>query len=460
MCISLTLLLGGYMNATDIGISEIRISGNKTTKDFIILRELPFHAGDVFPEDKLIEQIQTATNHLNNTSIFNYVYVDYIPDTLDRDDCQLCIVTIEVEERWYFWPEVRLKFEDRNLSSWLQEKDISRITIGWGMRVDNVFGLRHTLSANHYFGYQKGFRMSYSNIALDKKRTRMLGISVVYLFNKTMNVISDDNKVVYFKDPENYLDKTFESVINYVYRPGIRNTHIITAGYRKSNIGDTVLHINKNYWGSERLSNGTFTATYSYNHEHRNFIAYPTKGYYAGTEVKGATADNLNFFYGSVNLKLQYYKELFPRWYWSSRLNAGSTFKNKKAYLYDQHVGYDEKNITGYDYYVIDGQHFSILNNDIRYCLMPQRVFQIGSSEKVSKFRKIHFTLYAKLSYDIGYVDNKYRRVTNTLANTFLWGSGVGLDLVTYYDIVLNCNYALNKMGQGAFYFGIKAPIF
>ncbi|MDR0713576.1 MAG: hypothetical protein LBF89_04865, partial [Bacteroidales bacterium] len=69
-------------------------------------------------------------------------------------------------------------------------------------------------------------------------------------------------------------------------------------------------------------------------------------------------------------------------------------------------------------------------------------------------------TLYAKLLYDIGYVHNSYRNELNTLANTFLWGSGAGLDLVTYYDIILHCSYAINKMGKGGFYFGIKAPIF
>ena len=460
VCISLALLLGGYIKATNICISEIRISGNKTTKDFIILRELPFQVGDILPEDKLIEQLEIAVDHLNNTSIFNYVDIDYQPATPDREDCLSCIVIIRVEERWYYIPEIKFKIEDRNLSSWLREKDFSRITIGWGLLVDNVFGLRHELSANHYFGFQKGFRLSYKNIALNKSRTKMLGFNVTYLFNKTMNLLSENDKVVYVKDPQHYLDKTFEGVLNYTYRPGLRNTHVIIAGYRKTHLADTVLQVNNHYWGSNELVNGTFTAIYSYNHEHRNLVAYPTKGYYVGTEMKGVTADKGRFFYGSLNLKLQYYDEFAPRWFWSSRLNTGATFKNKQAYIYDRHVGYDEKNIMGYDYYVIDGQRYSILNNDIRYCIMPQRIFNIGSSEKLSKFTKIHFTLYARLTYDMGYVYNKYRHETNTLANTFLWGSGIGLDLVTYYDIVLNCNYAVNKMGEGAFYVGIKAPIF
>ncbi len=460
LCVSLAFLIGGYIKASDICVSNIYISGNKKTKEFTILREIPFRVGDIMPEDKLIQQLQIATDHLNNTSLFNYVHIDYIPDTLNRDDCLSCVVTIQVEERWYYWPQVSLKLEDRNLSNWLHEKDFDRITIGWGLRIYNVFGMRHKITVSNYFGYEKGFRLAYSNIALDKKRTKTLGFSTSFLFNKSLNVSSGNNKVIYIKDPDNFLDRTFEGLVRYSYRPGIRNTHSIDFGYQKTCLGDSILNINKNYWGSDSPENHSFILSYDYSYEHRNYIVYPTKGYFAGTEIKGITADKMHFFYGGLNLKLQYYEEVFPRWFWSSRLNAGATFKNKRAYIYDRHVGYEEKNITGYDYYVVDGQHYSILNNDIRYLLMPKKILNFGSSQKASKFKKIHFSLYAKLAYDIGYVYNKYRNETNTLANTFLWGSGLGLDLVTYYDIVLNCSYAINKMGEGQFYFGIKAPIF
>ena len=460
MCISLALLLWGYINASDICITEIRISGNKKTKDFIIQRELPFSKGDIFPEDELIKRLQVATNHLINTSLFNFVDVNYAADSVESDDCQMCIVMIDVEERWYYWPEIRLKLEDRNFSSWLKEKDFKRVTIGWGLRNENLFGLRHELSANHYFGYRQGFRISYSKISLNKKRTKLLGLSVVSLYNKTMNLFSENDKVVYVKDPEHYLDKTFKAAVNYTYRPGHRNSHILSLGYQKTRLRDTVLKINPYYWCTNRLVNDTYTVAYNYNHERRNDKAYPTTGYYAGTEIKVAAADRFNFFYSYMNLKLQYYNEFYPRWYWSSRLNAGTSFKNKRAYIYDQHVGYDDKIITGYDYYVIDGQHFSILNNDIRFCLMPKRTVHLSSSEKAPQFTKIHFALYAKLALDIGYVRDKYRNDTNTLANTFLCGSGLGLDLASFYDIVLNFSYAINKMGEGAFFFGIKAPIF
>ena len=460
ICISLAFLFFGYINATDICISEIRISGNKQTKDFTIMRELPFRLGDIMPEDKFIHQLQIATEHLNNTSLFNYVEIDYMPDSLDRDDCISCIITISVEERWYYWPQVSLKLEDRNLSNWIHEKNFNRITIGWGMRVYNVFGMRHKFTISNYFGFEKGFRVGYYNIALDKERTQMLGFNFSALYNKTLNLFTENNKVIYMKDPNNFLDKTYGGAINYSYRPEIRTVHSFDIGYERTNLRDTVLMLNKDYWGTDNLINNTFSLSYNFSYEHRDYVAYPTKGYFISSGLIGKTADNMNFLYGELNLKLQYYKDMSSRWFWSSRVNSGITFKNKHAHIYDRHVGYDDKIITGYDYYVVDGQNYMILNNDIRYLVMPKKIFNLMPSKKSTKFSKIHFSLYARLCYDIGYVHNDYKLNSNTLANTFLWGSGLGLDLVTYYDIILNCSYAINKMGEGAFYFGIKAPIF
>jgi outer membrane protein assembly factor BamA len=454
------IMLYGTASGTDVCISGIKISGNKQTKEFTILRELPFSIGDVLAEDKLIEQLRVATNHLNNTSLFNSVYIDYIPDALESDSCLSCIIVISVEERWYYWPQVSLKLGDRNLSNWLHDKNFDRITIGWGLRVYNVFGMRHKFTISDYFGFEKGLRIGYSNIALNKKRTSMLGFSIAGLYNRTINAGAENNRVVYIKSEDSFIDRAYEGLVSYTYRPGIRSVHSFNILFQRTFLGDTVLKYNPDYWGTDKTSNSVGSFTYEYNYEHRDYAAYPTTGHFIGSSFTALTADHFRFFYSRIGLRMQYYTKLMPRWYWSSRLNSSITFKNKRAYLYDQLVGYEEKNITGYDYYVIDGQHNVILNNDLRYCIMPKRTFILGSNSSGSKFKKIHFTLYAKLMFDGGYVYNSYRLPSNTLANSFLWGSGFGFDLVTYYDIVLNCSYAVNKIGESGFYFGVKAPLF
>jgi hypothetical protein len=60
----------------------------------------------------------------------------------------------------------------------------------------------------------------------------------------------------------------------------------------------------------------------------------------------------------------------------------------------------------------------------------------------------------------MGYAYNKYKSMSNTLQNSFLMGAALGIDILTYYDIVFNVSYAYNILNRSGFIFGIKTPIF
>lgn len=46
----------------------------------------------------------------------------------------------------------------------------------------------------------------------------------------------------------------------------------------------------------------------------------------------------------------------------------------------------------------------------------------------------------------------------NTLEGNFLYGWGVGLDLVTYYDNIFRLEYTINKFGESGFFLHFGAP--
>ncbi len=72
LCFSLLSLTGW---SREFRIDGIQITGNKITKDFIILRELPFATGDIIPEENLAEQLRLAKENLNNLLLFNFVEI-------------------------------------------------------------------------------------------------------------------------------------------------------------------------------------------------------------------------------------------------------------------------------------------------------------------------------------------------------------------------------------------------
>ena len=54
-------------------VRNIAITGNKTTKPFIIDRELAFKSGDTIDAGKFNEVIERSRQNLLNTSLFNFV---------------------------------------------------------------------------------------------------------------------------------------------------------------------------------------------------------------------------------------------------------------------------------------------------------------------------------------------------------------------------------------------------
>jgi len=468
-----------YETSAKICISRISISGNKITKNSVILREVSFKTGTYISLEGLEEKMADSKINLRNTSLFNEIEITYEPDTV-TDLATLCTfaeeirkmprhntgeeilfynVNIRVSERWYYWPLIGIKLEDRNLSSWLKDMDLNKITFDAGIKIDNVWGLNHTLSLSGRFGYEKGVKFSYEDISLDPKGVNSFSVGAYSKFNKTINLACVDNKPVYIKRGE-YLEKNAGGHITYIYRPEIRVHHRVTFDYNYRRLNDSVLIMNRDYYGSNSLKNHEYSLQYRFSFDQRDYSYFPTTGYYVGVTAKGTTADKFDFWYGSVMADLQYYKKIGKRWFWMSAIKLSVSYKNKNAYIYDRAIGYDMANVCGYDLYVVDGQHFGTFNNSFRFLLLPEKTIKLNFLRALSKFYKIPFTIYVSASLDAGYVHNRYPAGTNTLQNSYLLGAGIGIDILTYYDIVFNISYAYTRMNEGGIFFGLKTPIF
>ncbi len=478
--IAVLMMAFAFKANAKICISSISITGNKTTKNSIILREIPMKVGTYISAEGLEYKIQQSKENLKNTSLFNDVIITYEPDTITHKTilCMLqdhvlenpthntgerilfCRLKIEVSERWYYWPLIGIKLEDRNLSSWLKNMDWNKITFDAGVKIDNMWGLNHTVTLSGRFGFEKGVKFSYDDISLDPKGEHSFSIGGYSRFNKTINVMCENNRPVYLKSFDKYLEKSAGGSITYVYRPEIRVHHRVSLEYNYRRIKDSLLIFNRDYYGTESLKNHEYTFKYRFSFDHRNYSHFPTEGYYIGVTAKGTAADKFNFLYGNVIADGQYYHKIDKRWFWKSALRLSTSYKSRNAYIYDHAIGYNNVNVVGYDLYVIDGQHYGTLNNSIRFLLMPEKTLSLNFLRALSKFYKIPFTIYISADLDMGYAYNKYMTPSNTLQNKLLMGAGIGIDILTYYDIVFNITYAYTIMKEGGLFFGLRAPIF
>jgi hypothetical protein len=422
----------------------------------VILRELVFSKGDTVPLPQLQTLLETSRNNIINTSLFNYVYVT---DTLLNQSA--VDIAVKVEERWYIWPVIDLVFEDRNISTWIRNPDWSRFSFGAGVDIQNMRGLNEKLHVTARIGYQRGVSVSYSDIALDRAKRHLFGLSASYNMVYNTAYTTENNKPIYITIDENPIRKRYSAGLNYLYRPGINERHTANITFEHTNIDDTLITLNRHYWGGNKTVRNNINLSYSYANDHRDVYFYPLKGTFFKLLGTVDIALDGSLTTASVYPEFGFYKPLASRWYYAGLLNGKLTVANTHAYFVERALGHGGNYLRGYEDYVMDGHYFALMKNTLRFLVMPTKVIEMKWLSGLPKFNKIHFTLYANVFADFGYVYNRYAATSgNTFENSFLYSGGAGLDLVTYYDIVIRVDYSINKRKEGGVYFTLITPFF
>ncbi len=438
-----------------ITIDGIEISGNKRSRASVIMRELTFAPGDTLSLAALQTHLEESRNNILNTSLFNYVTL-----TADTTALPAVGIHIKVEERWYIWPSVDLIFEDRNISTWLRHPDWSRFTLGAGVNIQNMRGLNETLRFNARVGYQRGLSLSYSNITIDRAKKHLLSLSAGYNIVYNAAYQTEGNKPVYVTIDGNPLRERYSAGLSYLYRPRINERHNASIDISRTNIDDTLLTLNPHFWGGTKAHRSMVNLTYSYTVDHRDSYIYPLKGNVLKAIVKTGIALDDDYITTSVYPQFGVYVPLAKRLFYAGEAFAKVTALSKRSYIEERALGYDGNYLRGYEDYVVDGNYFLLSKNTLRFLLLPTKVIEIKWLSALSKFNKIHFTIYANVFADFGYAYHQRPTAGNTFENKFLYSGGAGLDLVTYYDIVFRVDYAVNKLGDGGVFITLITPFF
>ena len=113
-----------------VRINKIQLEGNNRTKNYILLRELPYHVGDQINKDSLTILNTLSQQQLFNTSLFLSVNVTSVYPLIN--DSSIVDIQIKVKERWYFIPKPYFKWVDRNFNQWWSEQNrrLDRVNYG------------------------------------------------------------------------------------------------------------------------------------------------------------------------------------------------------------------------------------------------------------------------------------------------------------------------------------------
>lgn len=429
-------------------VSSIAFEGNKITKESILFREMTVTVGEQFTLSVLAQNLERSRNNIRSLNIFNSVYVDTCINGRSVD------VVIRLMERWYVIPIPIIKYADRNLGEWIaQGWKVDRLDYGLDVWWSNFRGRNETLFLLAQFGYNNSFGFKYRIPYLDKQKKFGLDLEFYFTRNHEIAYGVEESTRVFYKDPERFVQVRYNAAAGLIIRPKLYNTHFIRLEYADASIADTVAQLNPLYFNPGESSTRYFSLSYRVKRDKRDYNVYPLTGYHFEMELR---KDGLRIFDNGVDMldiSAEYTKfwQLHNRWYLGTGVKAKASPFNTQAYYTQRGLGYETDFVRGYELYVIDGQYYGLVKTNIRFQPVKDRTINLKFI-KNKKVGLIPLSIFTSFHVDAGYViDNKFT-TGNPLSNRFIVGAGVGVDLVTFYDVAWRLEYSMNDRLEHGFF--------
>jgi outer membrane protein assembly factor BamA len=432
-------------------VGRITITGNRKTKSYIIERELSFKTGDTVDLAGLVRSFGNAHDRLINTHLFNEVVI-YLKGfrgyTAD--------IQIDVKERWYIFPVPYFKPVDRNLSAWAQKNyNLNRVNYGAKFSHFNFTGRNDNLTAWLITGYARQFELYYNQPYADKALKHGFGFGFSYAQLKELDAFTLNNQQGFINSDTigysgKWLSQQFSVSARYFYRPGLKIRHFVGLSLADVKIDSAVTVYNAHFFDGGRTEIFYPEITYSFNYTDVDYVSYPLKGivFETGIVRRGINKD-INLW--QIYAKLTRSWPLGRRWYFGFENTNVLKLPLSQPFFNQQMIGYSDIYLRGLDRYVIDGVAGSILRNTLFRELFN---FSIPFTH-VPSHDRIPVRIYATAFSDYGYAYNR-DFTGNSLVNRLLYTAGVGIDLVTFYDLSFKFDYSFNQLGQNGLFLHIR----
>jgi outer membrane protein assembly factor BamA len=428
-----------------VTIGQILISGNKKTKNIIILREIPFQTGENYSLPALTKKFEDARKQLMNTALFHSVIV-----SAKKFDKNVVTVSVDLKERWYLFPAPYLKPVDRNLNQWIveQKANLNRINYGAKLLYNNATGYNDKLRIFLISGYTRQFSFNYDRLYIDKKLKWGMNVGFAIGKNREVNYNTILDKQVFLKDNNNYLRSYLSAKAEITYRRAIKTRHRFGISYTTEDVKDTVLAANPFYYQTNRNKIHYPIVYYNMAYYDFDYIPYPTKGYAAQVSVSKKGFDKtINVWELSVKGSGSWH--LSPRLFFNINMFGGISVPFKQPFINQRFLGYGDVFIQGFEYYVVDGVAGGYLKTTLTREILD---FSIRIPKKKSKVPEhIPVRIFGKIYGNTGYVYNP-QPGNNNLSNKMLYSGGFGIDILTFYDVTFKLEYTFNQLGQNGLF--------
>lgn len=447
-------------NYDSVIVKYIRLEGNKKTKERIILRELSLVPGTKLPMADLSEILQTERNKIFNTNLF--IAAEVIPETVQKDTID---VKVKVLERWYFWPFPLFELADRNFNEWWNNRgrDLSRVNYGIYFTQRNFRGRNELVKSRIQFGFTRRFELQYRIPFLDKKQSWGMLNTFSYEENKVTDYASVGNRGQDTSFNEEIMRKRMFYETEISKRLGFYDFHSLALRFERNQINPFIRDLNPDFLLDGRTQQRFFSLSYNFRRDRRNFQRYALKGDYFDFLISKIGLGIFN----DVNLVLAEgtyarFRQVGTDLYWSSLVSGKVSTPYEQPYRINRAMGYGKLIIRGFDNYIVEGESIGVLKNELKWQAVNTKI-NLNKIIRWKQFNAIPLEIYPKVFFDVGYIENSNRSLVEKfgnerLTNRWLWGAGIGFDVVTFYASILRFEYSYNPLDEKAglfFYYEI-----
>lgn len=388
--------------------------------------------------------------HLNYQRLYNLNIFTDIKVTSNSVDSERIEINVVLKEQWFLIPQADVQLADRNINVWWyeQNRDLSRINLGLYLQHKNLTGHLDKLSISSHLGYTQQLSATYFRPYIDKYQKQGIGFGAGYSRSKELAFATSENKLLFTRHNNDFLYHYFFANASWYYRAAYHTRHIVTMAYNDYKVGDTIVQLNSDYFRNASTQLRYFELAYRYEYNGVDNWNYPRRG----LKIVGSAASRWGMegmdYQALAGIELGFFAKLKNRWYGSFVFRGRTTFTQQQPYFLQAAMGYKSNYVRGYEYYVIEANHFAIGRLSLKYEALRKQFHHLP----FNYLPELPVWIYPKVFVDAGYAANNRAMINNSLANAFLYSFGFGLDIITAYDLKLRIEFAYNHLGENGLY--------
>ncbi len=424
-------------------IEQIIIIGNNKTKEHIIIRELDLKSPSKICICDTALIFKRNQNKIFNTGLFNFISLTYYDN----------VVLISVEERWYIWPIPIFELSDRSFNEWWNDRghDFNRVNYGIDFEYRNFRGRRENLHIKLQHGFTHKYEIFYTVPYLNSFLSNGLKFSLSYSTNR--NIAYRTNPIsskLDFSQVDFITRKRFYTGLSFTKRPKYYIQYGGDVYFNYNQVHDTITSLNPHFFSFNKKRQKYLEITLRAKQDKRDIQYYPYHGHIVELTIskKGLGIFN-DLDFTRLHFAAAYYRNHKHKVIWENILKAQLTSPHNIPYYNHEGLGYGENLVRGYELSVVDGNHYILAKESIKFKLLHRD--KVKTFFPVKQFSSSPLSIFLHPHIDIAYVQNN-NRFASALSGQVLLGYGIGLDIIAFYDAVLRVEYSWGKNNIGGFY--------